>query len=158
MREPIPAWCFALTVVRSGGRYLLVREPDHGNTWYLPGGLVEVGETPPETAIRETLEEAGLRIQLDGVFRIEFSPHSSPAARLRFFFLGSPAEPVQEPPAGQCEPNLAWVRSEEVRSFDLRHPEVADAIHSVASRCPVAPIGLITTEGQPFARGTAGER
>jgi 8-oxo-dGTP pyrophosphatase MutT (NUDIX family) len=35
--------------------------------WLMPGGHVEPGETPDETAIRETLEETGLKVEcIDG--------------------------------------------------------------------------------------------
>ena len=32
--------------------------------WLNPGGHVEENETPPETAIRETLEETGMKVRL----------------------------------------------------------------------------------------------
>ena len=36
----------------------------HKRGWELPGGQVEIGETPPEAAIRETQEEAGITIRV----------------------------------------------------------------------------------------------
>ncbi|MFM2407992.1 MAG: hypothetical protein RL358_734 [Pseudomonadota bacterium] len=36
--------------------------------WTLPGGFMENGESTADAAIRETLEEAGARIQLDGLY------------------------------------------------------------------------------------------
>jgi 8-oxo-dGTP diphosphatase len=52
------------------GRLLLVRRCDNG-AWELPGGRVDVGETAVEAAVRETLEEAGVRVlvtELAGLF------------------------------------------------------------------------------------------
>ena len=42
-------------------------EPRHG-FWTLPAGFMELGETVAEGAIRETVEEAGAQIELDGLF------------------------------------------------------------------------------------------
>ena len=40
-------------------RVLLEQRSDDGN-WCVPGGSMELGETPEETAIRECMEETGL--------------------------------------------------------------------------------------------------
>lgn len=45
------------------GKTLLHLHPKLGK-WLPPGGHVEEGETPPETARREALEETGLEIEL----------------------------------------------------------------------------------------------
>ncbi|MBN2085961.1 MAG: NUDIX domain-containing protein [Anaerolineales bacterium] len=53
-----------------GGRILLVRRIDTG-LWMLPGGLLELGESLAGTAIRETEEETGMRIEplrIRGIF------------------------------------------------------------------------------------------
>jgi ADP-ribose pyrophosphatase YjhB (NUDIX family) len=44
------------------GRILLVKEPGEGG-WSLPGGWADVGESPSEAAVRETLEESGYRVR-----------------------------------------------------------------------------------------------
>jgi ADP-ribose pyrophosphatase YjhB (NUDIX family) len=54
------------------GRVLLCRrniEPRHG-LWTLPGGFMEIGETVAEGAVRETVEEAGARIELQGLYAL----------------------------------------------------------------------------------------
>jgi ADP-ribose pyrophosphatase YjhB (NUDIX family) len=43
-------------------RLLLVRERSDG-LWTLPGGWIEVGESPSEAAARETAEESGYRVR-----------------------------------------------------------------------------------------------
>jgi len=68
--DPIPTWFFAVVVVRRADRFLLVRERKHGQTWYLPAGRVEPGETLSAAACRETMQEAGIAITLTGVLRI----------------------------------------------------------------------------------------
>lgn len=49
------------TLVEHEGHILLVRE---GDTWLLPGGIREVGETHAEGAVRETREETGLAVRI----------------------------------------------------------------------------------------------
>lgn len=58
------------TVPIWGDQVLLCRrniEPRHG-FWTLPAGFMELGETSAEGALRETVEEAGARIELQGLF------------------------------------------------------------------------------------------
>jgi ADP-ribose pyrophosphatase YjhB (NUDIX family) len=42
-------------------------EPRHG-LWTLPAGFMELGETTEQGAVRETVEEAGAHIELEGLF------------------------------------------------------------------------------------------
>ena len=53
-------------------RILLCRraiEPRHGK-WTLPAGFMENGETTAEAAMRETLEEAGARVELGDIYTV----------------------------------------------------------------------------------------
>jgi ADP-ribose pyrophosphatase YjhB (NUDIX family) len=59
----VPVW---------GEQVLLCRrniEPRYG-FWTLPAGFLEIGETTAEGAVRETTEEAGARIELQGLFTV----------------------------------------------------------------------------------------
>ena len=52
------------------GRVLLCRraiEPRHG-LWTLPAGFMELNETTEQGALRETREEAGIEVELDGLY------------------------------------------------------------------------------------------
>jgi ADP-ribose pyrophosphatase YjhB (NUDIX family) len=49
-------------VVFQGEQLLFVRERAAG-LWSLPGGWADVGESPGEVAVRETLEETGYRVR-----------------------------------------------------------------------------------------------
>lgn len=68
----------ANTIVERDGEVLLVKlnyGPREGR-WALPGGLVEAEETPEQCAIRETEEETGLIVALEGLFATYRSPPS----------------------------------------------------------------------------------
>ena len=61
-----PAPAVGVILERKGSIVLVKRryEPQAG-LWGLPAGFMESGESPEETAIREALEETGLRIDID---------------------------------------------------------------------------------------------
>ena len=56
-------------VTDDDGRVLLLRDDRDPETWVLPGGGHEPGETFPETARREVREEAGVDCEITGVWR-----------------------------------------------------------------------------------------
>ena len=62
-----PTWNFSLVVVQHpDGRFLAVRE-SRGRGWWLPAGFVDPGDDLMSAAIRETKEEAGIDVRLEGV-------------------------------------------------------------------------------------------
>ena len=70
------------TVPWLGERVLLCKrniEPRWGK-WTLPAGFMELGETAAEGAARETREEAGARIELEGLFAVldAVRPYATP--------------------------------------------------------------------------------
>jgi ADP-ribose pyrophosphatase YjhB (NUDIX family) len=59
------------------GRVLLCRrgiEPRHG-LWTVPAGFLENGETTEAGALRETLEEANARVEIETLFALYNIPH-----------------------------------------------------------------------------------
>ena len=55
------------------GRYLLVQRCDSG-AWEFPGGRIDVGESAIAAAVRETSEEAGLRVRITGLVGLFSDP------------------------------------------------------------------------------------
>lgn len=53
---------------------LLIERSDNG-LWSLPGGGQEVGENIERTAVRETLEETGIQVQVTGLVGIYSDPN-----------------------------------------------------------------------------------
>ncbi|MFE2823589.1 NUDIX hydrolase [Streptomyces sp. NPDC059271] len=56
----------SVVVADSAGRILLQRRADNG-MWALPGGRMEIGESLPGCAVRETREETGYDVALTGI-------------------------------------------------------------------------------------------
>ncbi|MFD4182969.1 NUDIX domain-containing protein, partial [Rhodococcus sp. NPDC058514] len=65
------AVALALIADGSGTRLLLTRRPPkmraHAGQFALPGGSVDPGESPEQSAVRELAEELGVRAQADAV-------------------------------------------------------------------------------------------
>ena len=149
-REPIPTWFFSLVVVRRGDEYELVHETKHGQLHYLPGGRAEPGETLAEAAVRETLEEAGIPVLLEGLLRLEHSPFPD-HARVRAIFLARPADdaPLKNVKDEHSQ-GAAWVNLSTLDSYPLRGSEVRDLFEYVARGGPVFPLALLTFEGESW--------
>ncbi|MFC5825239.1 NUDIX domain-containing protein [Nonomuraea insulae] len=55
-----------VVVTNEAGELLLIRRSDNDN-WALPGGAIDLGESIPQAAVRETLEETGIRCEITGL-------------------------------------------------------------------------------------------
>ncbi len=61
-----PPFAGVAVILRDGDRVLFIRRSD-GNGYGLPGGFVRLDETAEEAAIRETREETGFEVELEGI-------------------------------------------------------------------------------------------
>lgn len=153
-RSALPTWTFALVVVRLGPRFLLVHERKHGSTWYLPAGRVEPGETLMAAAVRETQEEAGIPVVLDGILRVEHTPRPDGEVRMRVIFHAHPADDT--PPKSESDHEslgAGWFLPEQMRSLPLRGDEVLRVVQDVERGAPVYPLSLLRPEGEPLVPG-----
>jgi phosphatase NudJ len=150
-RDPIPTWFFAIVVVRLGHRFLLVHERKHGGHWYLPAGRVEPGETIVQAARRETYEESGISVYVEGVLRIEHTPQYGGTARVRVIVVATPQddrEPRSEP--NEHTMGADWFSLREMKELSLRGPDVEEILNYVSRGAPIYPTNIITPEGAPF--------
>lgn len=99
--RPMPFPCAQAAVFDDEGRILLIQRADNGR-WAMPGGALEVGETPAQGAVRETLEETGVHseaIKLVGMFdsRLHGTVHRH-HLYVSIFLCKPTGEPDHEPP------------------------------------------------------------
>jgi len=115
------AWGVGALVV-DGDRGLFVRE---GDTWLLPGGRLEAGETPEAGARREVREETGIDVEITdlGAVAEQTFVHRESGETYEFRFatfvgraVASPSErPDSDDPAID---DVAWRRAVPERTFD----------------------------------------
>eukprot|EP00123_Amoebidium_parasiticum_P006405 comp17354_c0_seq2/m.16630 comp17354_c0_seq2/g.16630 ORF comp17354_c0_seq2/g.16630 comp17354_c0_seq2/m.16630 type:complete len:121 (-) comp17354_c0_seq2:503-865(-) len=79
---------------------------------------VDAGETFQEAAIRETLEEAGVKVDLRGVLRVEHTVRGD-TLRLRVIFYAVPVHPDSPPKQQPDEESegAQWVTLEEAEGM-----------------------------------------
>ena len=99
--RPTPLTVGDAAVIDRQGRMLLVQRADNGK-WAMPGGALEVGETPAAGVLREALEETGVHcraVSLVGVFDSRFCGTTAPHHLYQFVFLCEPVPgmPMETP-------------------------------------------------------------
>ena len=65
----LPPFASVAVIIRKDNKYLMVKRGD-GRGYGLPGGYIKLHETAEEAACRETFEETGFIIELQGVRNI----------------------------------------------------------------------------------------
>ena len=113
MSEELTVRATAGVVVRDQGHILLIRRRGE-DTWGLPGGGVEPGETWAAAALRECHEETGWHIRIDELLGLYSDPatqiHRYPNGSLQQFvgvvFLATALKQVAE--AGDEASEMSW--------------------------------------------------
>jgi 8-oxo-dGTP diphosphatase len=115
VRNTILSAAGALTLDEAG-RVLLV-EPNYKDYWEIPGGLIEVGETPSQACRREIAEELGLTREPGRLLVVDWAPHPEWGDRVLFVFDGGVL----------TEPDIAAIRlqPEELDSYEFLPPAEA---------------------------------
>ncbi len=79
MRYKSPKLTVDGAIIRDG-KILLIRRINNPfkNRWALPGGYVEYDEKVEDAAIREVLEETGLKVEIEKLFSVYSDPDRDP--------------------------------------------------------------------------------
>ena len=118
--NPLPAAC--LMVVDQNNKLLLVKrsvQPRLG-FWCLPGGFMELGESPEETALRELKEETALNGESTKLFQVAANHSDQYHTVIIICYLVKKFSGV--PQAGDDASQVKWWSREEL-------PEIAFSSH-----------------------------
>lgn len=123
------------TILDDQERILLIERADD-RTWCLPCGWVDPGESPAETAVRDTREETGLDVtvvELLDVYHLppgeQFGPHGQIAVWYRSERVGGELSLSREGDA------LQYWDVEDVPTWHMDHERFArDAVAAIADR------------------------
>ena len=157
-----PMHSFSLVVCRHPvtNRWLAVHETKNRG-WWLPGGFVECGDDHFSAAVRETKEEAGITVTLQGILRIE-NEMTRVGGRQRVIFYAepSPSEPEQQPKHVPDNESLgaAWLSVQELEvkreiapaDGGLRGTELLHWAKYIENGGKIYPLDVFTAEHTPI--------
>ena len=101
-------------------KWLAVHETKNRG-WWIPAGAVDYNESFQQAALRECVEEAGMKVKLRGVLRVDHSPEKD-FARMRVIFYCEPtcaeeAANFKTVPDKESE-EAKWVTREELLQME----------------------------------------
>jgi ADP-ribose pyrophosphatase YjhB (NUDIX family) len=115
----------SVIVVDDHARVLLVRHTGARDGWAVPGGGVDIGESPAQAAVREIREETGLRISglrlLDVLGGTDYEvtyPNGDRVAYVTAVYQAGIADGIPAPDLEEIS-ELGWFTAAQLPSVDL---------------------------------------
>ncbi|MVU77415.1 NUDIX domain-containing protein [Nocardia sp. ET3-3] len=115
-------------LVRDGqGQILMIRRTDN-DKYSIPGGGMEIGETPTQAVIREVEEETGIRVTVTGLVGVFSNPdhviaYDDGEVRQEFSICFT-ADPTGGEPRTSSESKVVeWIAPDDLAAHDI-HPSI----------------------------------
>ncbi|MGI5286556.1 NUDIX hydrolase [Nonomuraea polychroma] len=111
-------------VTNDADELLMIRRSDNGN-WAVPGGAIDLGESIPAAAVRETEEETGVLCEITGLVGTYSDPkhvilYTSNGEARQEFSLVLTARPVSGEPRPSSESReVRWVPRDQVAELQM---------------------------------------
>jgi 8-oxo-dGTP diphosphatase len=136
----------SFVLVENEGKYLLIREASFKwkGKWFLPGGNVKKGERPDLAVIREAKEEAGVDVELTGIFFVKCYQGTFDA-KLHLFYKGRFKGGTLKQTADKHSLEANWFTPEEMRGLEVRQKllKIVARYRKAKSTIPVKNFKLI---------------
>ena len=113
-----------VVVTNDAGDILMIRRSDNGN-WALPGGAIDLGESLTQAAVRETLEETGIRCEITGLVGIYTDPKhvifytSNGEARQEFSIVLTARAVAGQPTPSSESTEVRWMPRDQVEGLPM---------------------------------------
>ncbi|WP_405087151.1 NUDIX domain-containing protein [Microbispora sp. NBC_01389] len=113
-----------VVVTNDAGDILMIRRSDNGN-WAVPGGAIDLGESLPQAAVRETLEETGILCEVTGFVGTYTDPKhvilytSNGEARQEFSIVLTAQAVSGEPTPSDESREVRWVPRDRVGTLPM---------------------------------------
>jgi len=114
----------SVVVTSHAGQILLIRRTDNDN-WALPGGAVDIGESLPQAALRETREETGIDCEITGLSGIYTDPGhvilytSNGEVRQEFSIVLTARATGGQPTPSRESSGVRWVAPADLDSYPM---------------------------------------
>lgn len=113
-----------VVITNAADEILMIRRSDNGN-WAVPGGAIDLGESIPAAAVRETEEETGVLCEITGLVGTYSDPkhvilYTSDGEARQEFSLVLTARPVSGEPRPSSESReVRWVPRDQVADLQM---------------------------------------
>ncbi|MGW4469720.1 NUDIX hydrolase [Nonomuraea sp. NPDC004354] len=113
-----------VVVTNEAGDVLMIRRSDNDN-WAVPGGAIDLGESIPAAAVRETVEETGILCEITGLVGTYSDPRhvilytSNGEARQEFSLVLTARAVSGEPTPSDESREVRWVPRGEVAALKM---------------------------------------
>jgi ADP-ribose pyrophosphatase YjhB (NUDIX family) len=113
-----------VVVADDNGRVLLIHRTDNDN-WALPGGAMDFGESLSDAAVRETLEETGIKVEITGLVGIYTDPRhiilytSNGEARQEFSVVFTARAVGGKPTTSSESREVEWLEPEAIAGLTM---------------------------------------
>jgi ADP-ribose pyrophosphatase YjhB (NUDIX family) len=114
----------SVVVTNDAGEILLIHRTDNDN-WALPGGAVDIGESLPQAAVRETREETGVNCEITGLSGIYTDPGhvilytSNGEVRQEFSVVLTAHATGGQPTPSSESSQVRWVAADDLGSYEM---------------------------------------
>jgi ADP-ribose pyrophosphatase YjhB (NUDIX family) len=129
-----------VVVTNDADQILMIRRADNDN-WAVPGGAIDLGESIPQAAIRETLEETGIECEITGIVGTYSDPKhvilytSNGEVRQEFSILLTARAVAGEPTPSDESREVRWVSRDQAEGYPMDRSmrlRIGHYLHSVA--------------------------
>ncbi len=118
----------SFVLIEKNNRYLLIKESAKKwkGKWFLPGGKVEINETPEKAAHREVKEEAGCDVILSGIFYFRYHGDIFDRYLSLFYSATIMGEELIKQSADKHSLEVKWFTYDEIKDLPVRQklPEI----------------------------------